>query len=71
MWLSPVVSKNLCGLNDAYISTVDSELPPLIVFILTVEKPIGPLASISPELIWDPISIGQVLPKGVRRQDCL
>ncbi len=58
MWLWSAVSQSLCGLDDGDINTVDFELASFIVYILTAEKPIGPLASISPEMIWDHILTG-------------
>ena len=56
MWLRSTVSKSLCGLDDGNINTVGFELPFSIICILTAEESIRPLASISPEMIWDHIS---------------
>lgn len=45
-------------MDDGYIDTVGFELPFFIVCILTAEESIGPVASISPEMIGDRISSG-------------
>ena len=58
MWLRSAVSKSLCGLDDGYINTVGLELPIFVMRILTAKESIRPLASISPEMLWDHISSG-------------
>ena len=58
MWLRSTVSKSLGGLEDGYINTVGFKLPFFIICILTAEESIRPLASLSPEMIWDQILSG-------------